>query len=341
MKKKLAFIDYWHHKYTRSGDFLREEFSKEFEITDFWWSKNTPIPINELKKFDNIFFFQIIYPYRIIKKIGCSNILWAPMYDGLIFRNNFFKWIFWKQIFDNDIKVLNFAKILKKFCENNHIEHMQVQYFNEPLKEDDKVNYPLNVLFWDRGDVKISDWIDMFDPKDLNKIFYIKTPDPGKKREDLEEKYLKKFNIKIIDREFKSNKNEFLDYLKKSEIFIAPRKKEGIGLPTIEAISYGKYIVGFNDSTMNEYIVDKRIGTFISKDNKKIDIDNVLSNKKFRLNHAKSKYDLWIDQKNQLNNFLLKKKNKKSKNILYKIIFFIDDLKELVKTILKKNIYKY
>ena len=31
MKKKIAFIDYWHHKYTRSGDFLRDEFSKEFE----------------------------------------------------------------------------------------------------------------------------------------------------------------------------------------------------------------------------------------------------------------------------------------------------------------------
>ena len=62
MKKKIAFIDYWHHKYTRSGDFLRDEFSKEFEITDFWWSKNSLIPINELKKFDYIFFFSSYVP---------------------------------------------------------------------------------------------------------------------------------------------------------------------------------------------------------------------------------------------------------------------------------------
>ena len=45
--EKLAFIDYWHHKYTRSGDFLRDEFSKEFEMTDFWWSKNSLIPIRK------------------------------------------------------------------------------------------------------------------------------------------------------------------------------------------------------------------------------------------------------------------------------------------------------
>ena len=33
-KKRLAYIDYWSHKFTRSGDFLREILSEEFEITD-------------------------------------------------------------------------------------------------------------------------------------------------------------------------------------------------------------------------------------------------------------------------------------------------------------------
>ena len=29
MKKKLAFVDYWHHEHTRSGDFLRNIFSEK------------------------------------------------------------------------------------------------------------------------------------------------------------------------------------------------------------------------------------------------------------------------------------------------------------------------
>ena len=39
-KKKLAFVDHNYHKKTRSGDFLREIFAKDFIIDDFWWSLN-------------------------------------------------------------------------------------------------------------------------------------------------------------------------------------------------------------------------------------------------------------------------------------------------------------
>ena len=56
-KKRLAYIDYWSHQDTKSGDFLREIFSEEFEITDFWWKPNEKIPLDEINKFENIFFF--------------------------------------------------------------------------------------------------------------------------------------------------------------------------------------------------------------------------------------------------------------------------------------------
>ena len=35
-KKKLAYVDFWTHKDTKSGDFLREILSKEFEIYFFF-----------------------------------------------------------------------------------------------------------------------------------------------------------------------------------------------------------------------------------------------------------------------------------------------------------------
>ena len=55
-KKRLAYVDYWSHKYTKSGDFLREILSEEFEITDFWWKPNEKISLDEINKFENIFF---------------------------------------------------------------------------------------------------------------------------------------------------------------------------------------------------------------------------------------------------------------------------------------------
>ena len=88
-KKRLAYVDYWSHKYTKSGDFLRGIFSEEFEITDFWWKPNNKIPLNEINKFEYIFFFHVMFPHQIMKKLGKKKIMWAPMYDALNFRNFF------------------------------------------------------------------------------------------------------------------------------------------------------------------------------------------------------------------------------------------------------------
>ena len=340
MKKKLAFIDYWHHKYTRSNDFLRNELSKEFEITEFWWSKNSLIPLDELKQFDNIFFFHIIYPYEIIKKIGSKNFIWAPMYDSLNFRNNFFKWIFWKQIYSNNIKVLSFSQKIESYCKKNCINYLQLQYFEKPQKIETKVNFPYNILFWNRGDIKIEDWIEIFNPSDINKIYYIETPDPGKSTENINQKLLNQYKIKIIKREFRKDKNEFLDYLKKVDIFVAPRKKEGIGLPVVEAISYGKYIIGFNDSTMNEYIFDNKIGKLFQNSKIKIDKNDVINFSKYRLDNAEKKFLSWAKEKNNINKFVTERQKKVEENIFLKVIFITDNIKNIIKAIFKKNIYK-
>ena len=108
-KKRLAYVDYWSHQDTKSGDFLRKIFSEEFEIINFWWKPNEKIPLDEINKFENIFFFHVMFPHQIMKKFSGKKIMWAPMYDALNFRNSFFKSIFWKQIANLGIKVLKFS----------------------------------------------------------------------------------------------------------------------------------------------------------------------------------------------------------------------------------------
>ena len=43
-------------------------------------------------------------------------------------------------------------------------------------------------------------------------------------------------------------------------MFLFVLEKEGIGMAQVEALANGKYLVGFNDATMNEYIINKKIG---------------------------------------------------------------------------------
>ena len=71
-KKRLAYVDYWSHKYTRSGDFLREILSEEFEITDFWWRLNDKIPLNEINKSN----FIAIRPIFRFGSNGSGRCIW-------------------------------------------------------------------------------------------------------------------------------------------------------------------------------------------------------------------------------------------------------------------------
>ena len=131
-KKRLAYVDYWSHKYTKSGDFLREIFSEEFEITDFWWKPNDKIPLNEINKFEYIFFFHVMFPHKIMKKFIKQKIMWAPMYDSLNFRNSFFKSIFWKQISNLGIRVLKFSDKITESIGREEVDSLKLNYFIKP-----------------------------------------------------------------------------------------------------------------------------------------------------------------------------------------------------------------
>ena len=53
--------------------------------------------------------------------------------------------------------------------------------------------------------------------------------------------------------------------IKKKFNFVAPRIKEGIGMSNIEAMSNSKYIIGFNENTLNQYLKKRNGLTFKHK----------------------------------------------------------------------------
>jgi len=342
MKKKLAYVDYWSHKNTRSGNFLREILSEKFEITDFWWKEKDNIPLDTLDEFDYIFFFHVMFPYQIMKKLKNKKIMWAPMYDALNFRNNFFRSIFWKQISYLGIKVLAFSKKISKNIENENIKNLNLSYYIEPSnqKKNDNFLSKINIFFWDRGRIKFEDWIEFFNKDDINEITYFPKFDPSiiiEKEIDYKKKY-NEFKINIIKDKFLP-KDKFLELSSNCNVFIAPRKKEGIGIATVEAISRGQYIVGFNDSTMNEYIADDKIGfLFDSKNHGKIKLQNIIDNYKYRIENANSKYNEWNKNKKKIIDFF-EEKNELVRKYHFIPLFMIDNLKYKLKKIFKINFY--
>ncbi len=340
-KKRLAFVDYWSHKSTKSGDFLREILSEKFEIVDFWWKEKDTIPINDLKRFDYLFFFHVMFPYQIMKKLDHKKIMWAPMYDGLTFRNIFFRSIFWKQISNLGIKVLKFSNKITESISNEKIETLKLNYYLKPEISLSKRDNKLNIFFWDRGRININDWIKFFNKDDINEILCFPKPDPGKEIDKkIYEDICKKYNLKLIEKKFMP-KNEFIKILEKYNVFIAPRKKEGIGMSIVEAISKGIFIVGYNDSTMNEYISNDKIGfIFNESTSSKILTKDIIENYEYRKKNAEVNYKTWEENKEKIIQLL-----EKEPTNIYKIhftpLFFIDDIKFLIKKIFKINFYYY
>ena len=339
MKKKLAFVDYWHHEHTRSGDFLRSIFSEYFLIDDYWWSRNRDIPIEKLKEYDHIFFFHTLFPYRSLVKLRGKKIMWTPMYDGLNFNSKIFEWIFWKQIELMNIKILCFSNQIKNKAEKYDLENLSLKYFSKPILNENRfTQIPFNILFWYRGHVKLKDWINLFQSSDVKKIIYLDIPDPNYKSENIDENFLMNYKIKVIKIPFSKSKLNFIKHLEESDIFIAPRFKEGLGHSFVEAISMGKYIVAYNDATMNEYIINEKIGFLFDVNNKsKINIKNIINYKNYRIDYAKKNYNEWKNKEKSIVDFFCSENLKIKNNKLLEIIFYLDDLKIFLKKVLQRK----
>tara|TARA_B100000963_G_scaffold361633_1_gene398289 strand:- start:2196 stop:3233 length:1038 start_codon:yes stop_codon:yes gene_type:complete len=341
-KKRLAYIDYWSHKHTRSGDFLRELLSEKFEITDFWWKEKEKIPFNEINEYEYIFFFHVFFPYQIMKKFKNKKIMWAPMYDALNFKNSFFEAIFWKQMSSLGIKILKFSNKISKSIGKEKIESLNLNYFLKPEFGSQTDEYSkLNIFFWDRGRIKIDEWLKLFNKNEINKIVYFPKPDPGEHINN--EQYIKikdEYNFELIEKKFMP-KNEFINLMKKCNVFIAPRKKEGIGIAMVEAISRGIYVVGYNDSTMNEYIKDNKIGFIFDENTRdKLNSEYIIKNYEYRKKNSEKSYNIWKIEKEKIIS-LLEKENMKINKISFYPLFLLDDIKFLLKKIFNINFFYY
>ena len=194
---------------------------------------------------------------------------------------------------------ISFSKKITDQIKKTDISYLDLKFYKKTKYQ--RLNKKINILFWNRGDVTINDWIDNVNINLINKIYYLNLDGINKQNIDISLK--KKFFI--IKKKFLYHK-DFLELISKCEIFVCSRKKEGIGMAQVEALSQGKYLLGFRDGTMEDYIVDDKIGFFFDKNNF-LDIKNVLNFKNYRLNFNTKGYIKY--QKNKKNILKLFKKN--------------------------------
>jgi glycosyltransferase involved in cell wall biosynthesis len=69
--------------------------------------------------------------------------------------------------------------------------------------------------------------------------------------------------------------DQYVSLLGRHNIFVAPRRKEGIGMAFLEAMAMGQCVIAAKDATMTEYIVHGENGLLFDPDRaEQIDLDH-------------------------------------------------------------------
>jgi glycosyltransferase involved in cell wall biosynthesis len=264
-KPSMAFVDHSFHRKTRCADFLRDILKPYVRITDYWdetWRKGEPIHLEELKPYDYVFYFQVLHEPRQLQAIR-GQIIWAPMYDGAAGLVG----CYWKALANAGLKVIAFSEKIKLLCDQNKIPSISVKYYPDPDRYDSTPRLGgCHVFFWARGGIRFSDVQPLLLAEQIDSFTCLSQPDPGRPAEQVSPADAERLKVRLIRTGGFLPKQEYLRLLEQANVFIAPRRREGIGMSFLEALAMRKCVVAYDDATMNEYINTGKTGFLFRKD---------------------------------------------------------------------------
>jgi hypothetical protein len=243
---------------------------------------------------------------------------------------------YWNCLSCLPIKILSFSEYLHKKCLQFNIESLPLKYYLPPAFSDDIPKTGRHYFFWYRGSLRFSEIKSFIDPQKVDSFVYRSAPDPYFKEETFSKEDIEKYKLQII-RDIKFDSQEkYLEQLKKANIYIAPRRIEGIGISFLEAMAIGMVVVGYDNGTMNEYIKHNYNGYLFDSKNYHINFDNletVLNNSKTM---AKKGWIKWERDKNKINDFIVNDNYKKAQ--ISGAYFFLYSTFQVLETNLRRAV---
>ena len=269
---RIAYVEHPHHQKTNSSAFFRNEVeSLGHELVriarDFF-------NLETAKEFDRLILFQADDCIPIAVAADKLSLV-IPMLDESLARNSGFFRVSGK------IQFLSFSPNLDQFLNLSGARSHFVQYWPEPMAKVQKNEF--NVFFWERTPVHVSiqDVFRWF--KNMNPSFTIRRHlDPGQISLDPIYSDYSELNgrFEILKNDWLTH-DQYLDVLDKASVFVAPRRWEGIGLSSLEAMSRGIPVVGLASPTLSEYIENEVTGILIKdkfKSLPEVDFKNLSEN---------------------------------------------------------------
>lgn len=231
---------------------------------------------------DTIIIWQKIFSPEEIDSWMAKNVILIPMFDACPHTKEF--WDKYKQY-----KIFCFSKTLYNLLKTYNFNTFYSQYYlslwpvveNKLQTESVHSNNKLKVFFWERS--KVITWevvkklLVNFENIELHYHYSTNISDKNFIKPTEEE--VNKFSITFSD--WFETQDDYKKIVEETDIYIAPRESEGIGLSFIEAIAAGCLVIAYDSPTMNEYIINNFNGLLFNENgfiNKKNISNNDVSN---------------------------------------------------------------
>ena len=295
--KKLLFVGPKDHEKTGSSGFMLDLLSTEYDID--------LCSVNVVKggsyhalgryasmDYDVLLCWQVMLNDKDLKFLSYQRGVFFPMYDGCPSPFKTEKWLVYQ-----DFKIISFSRKLYQSLSRIGMDVEYIQYFPKPERFD-SYGDPRGVYLWNRRkDIGLDCLLATTKNLSIERIHLHKAPDPDQDLEHIPSDQ----NISITFSEWYDDRSEMMSDVCKYAYYMAPRRREGIGMSFLEAMALGRCVIAPNDSTMNEYIVDGVNGFLYDWNKPKpVHVNDVRSLQKAALEYIQRGYDDWLVKSRQI-----------------------------------------
>ncbi len=256
-KQLIAFVDHPAHQKTGSADFFVELLEERFDVHRYFLEPDPRALMQEIADagYELVVCWQTEFcaPYFLLRGL---RVVCIPMFDGVEGVPDWY-WLPMRQA-----HFVNFSETLHNRHRRLGIDSLYVKYYGAKEPDPDLAEFEdLHALFWQRRPEEGLDY--RFVRKLLggvaNSIHIHNAPDFSSAA-DWEP------DPTCSVSHFDKDGSAYRDALRKANIFVCPRRTEGIGHTLLEAMSRGMCVIANDRPTANEYIVDGYNGLLIDYD---------------------------------------------------------------------------
>jgi hypothetical protein len=267
MRERVAFIDHGYHSQTLSSRFMIEHIGRTREVAlhldDSWMDKAAALDVEALAAggYAEIHVWQL---ERVARRLAATDlpcpVFFYPMYDSCRTLGDEY-WLALK----GRILVVCFCRHLHERLRRLGLTSLWLQYWPEVAGEE-AAHDALRVFWWRRRrdlawetlKALIGDW-------PVARLHLHEAPDPTyPDPERLPPADAARFNLTRSG--WFEDRAAFERMAAGFNVFVAPRRFEGIGLSFLEAMARGQVVIAENNPTMNEYIVHEVNGLLYEPD---------------------------------------------------------------------------